>query len=79
MWLMKSIDQRQRTIYKVATSIVKFQRGFLDLGIEHLRPLVLKDVDWCKRYLQQHRYRVTVTGRHYLFVTATTINSGSGE
>ena len=37
--------------------------------------LVLKDVDWCKRYLQQHRYRVTVTGRHYLFVTATTINS----
>jgi len=35
--------------------------------------LVLKDVDWCKRYLHQHSYRVTVTGRHYLFLTATRI------
>ncbi len=35
--------------------------------------VVLKDIDWCKRYLQQHRYRVTITGRHYLFVTATRI------
>lgn len=37
--------------------------------------VVLKDVDWCKRYLQQHRYRVTITGRHYLFVTATRIGA----
>lgn len=44
MWLIKSIHQRQRTIYKVAKSIVKFQREFLDRGIEHLRPLVLRDV-----------------------------------
>ena len=36
--------QRQRTIHKVATSIIRFQRGFLDHGIEHLRPLVLRDV-----------------------------------
>lgn len=43
-WLIKSIHQRQRTIYKVAESIVKFQREFFDHGIEHLRPLVLKDV-----------------------------------
>ena len=43
-WLIKSIQQRQRTIYKVAKSIVKFQREFLDNGIEHLRPLVLRDV-----------------------------------
>lgn len=43
-WLIKSIQQRQRTIYKVAKSIVKFQREFLDHGIEHLRPLVLRDV-----------------------------------
>jgi len=41
--------------------------------------VVLKDVDWCKRYLQQHRYRVTVTGRHYLFVTATRIGVGADE
>ena len=38
------MQQRQNTIYKVARSIVNFQREFLDHGIEHLRPLVLRDV-----------------------------------
>lgn len=44
LWLIKSVDQRQKTIHKVATSIIQFQREFLDRGIEHLRPLVLRDV-----------------------------------
>ncbi len=44
LWLLKSVDQRQKTIYKVATSIIQFQREFLDHGIEHLKPLVLRDV-----------------------------------
>ena len=44
MWLMKSIDQRQRTIYKVAQSIVEFQKSFLDHGLEHLKPMVLRQV-----------------------------------
>ena len=44
LWLLKSVDQRQKTIHKVATSIINFQREFLDHGIEHLRPLVLRDV-----------------------------------
>jgi RNA polymerase sigma-54 factor len=44
VWLIKSLDQRQRTIYKVAESIVKHQREFLDKGIDYLRPLVLRDV-----------------------------------
>src|SRR5688572_18671969 len=44
LWLIKSVDQRQKTIHKVATSIINFQREFLDLGMEHLRPLVLRDV-----------------------------------
>ncbi len=44
LWLIKSIQQRQRTIYKVAKSIIRFQREFLDYGIEYLRPLVLRDV-----------------------------------
>jgi RNA polymerase sigma-54 factor len=43
-WLIKSIHQRQRTIYKVACSIVNFQREFLDKGITRLKPLVLRDV-----------------------------------
>ncbi|MCF6265038.1 MAG: RNA polymerase factor sigma-54 [Desulfuromusa sp.] len=44
VWLIKSIHQRQRTIYKVTKSIVKFQRKFFDHGIEYLKPLVLRDV-----------------------------------
>jgi len=44
MWLIKSIHQRQRTIYKVTQSIIKFQREFFDKGIDYLRPLILKDV-----------------------------------
>lgn len=43
-WLIKSIHQRQRTIFKAAKSIVKFQREFFEKGIEYLRPLVLRDV-----------------------------------
>src|SRR3954453_16798529 len=44
LWLIKSVEQRQKTIHKVATSIINFQKDFLDHGIEHLRPLVLRDV-----------------------------------
>jgi RNA polymerase sigma-54 factor len=44
LWLIKSVDQRQKTIHKVATSIINFQKDFLDQGIEFLRPLVLRDV-----------------------------------
>jgi RNA polymerase sigma-54 factor len=44
IWLIKSLDQRQRTIFKVATSIVRQQREFLDRGIDFLRPMVLRDV-----------------------------------
>lgn len=44
LWLIRSIHQRQRTIYKVTESIMRFQREFLDRGIDYLRPLVLKDV-----------------------------------
>ncbi len=43
-WLIKSIQQRQNTIYKVAESIVKFQRDFFDRGIDFLKPLVLRDI-----------------------------------
>jgi RNA polymerase sigma-54 factor len=44
MWLIKSVDQRQRTLRRVAQSIVKFQREFLDRGLAYLRPLSLRDV-----------------------------------
>ncbi len=43
-WLIKSIHQRQKTIYRVMESILKFQRDFFDKGIAHLKPLILRDV-----------------------------------
>jgi RNA polymerase sigma-54 factor len=44
LWLIKSIHQRQRTIYRVSKSIVKFQRNFFERGIAYLKPLVLRDI-----------------------------------
>jgi RNA polymerase sigma-54 factor len=43
-WLIRSIQQRQRTIVKVTESIIKFQREFFDKGINFLKPLILRDV-----------------------------------
>ncbi|MEE9258437.1 MAG: RNA polymerase factor sigma-54 [Nitrospinaceae bacterium] len=44
LWLIKSIDQRRQTIYKVGKSIIKLQEEFLDQGLSYLKPMVLKDV-----------------------------------
>jgi RNA polymerase sigma-54 factor len=44
VWLVKSIHQRQKTIFRVAESIVRHQRDFLDRGIEHLKPMILRTV-----------------------------------
>jgi RNA polymerase sigma-54 factor len=43
-WLIKSIHQRQKTIYRVMESILKFQRDFFEKGISNLKPMVLRDV-----------------------------------
>jgi len=43
-WLIKSIHQRQKTIYRVMESILRHQREFFDQGISHLKPMVLRDV-----------------------------------
>jgi RNA polymerase sigma-54 factor len=43
-WLIRSIHQRQKTIYKAMESILKFQRSFFEKGITHLKPMVLRDV-----------------------------------
>jgi RNA polymerase sigma-54 factor len=43
-WLVKSLDQRARTILKVATEIVRQQDGFLTYGVRHLRPLNLRTI-----------------------------------
>ncbi|MCF6188558.1 MAG: RNA polymerase factor sigma-54 [Desulfobulbaceae bacterium] len=43
-WFIKSIQQRQRTIYKVMESLLKFQRDFFERGSGYLKPLILRDV-----------------------------------
>ena len=43
-WLVKSLDQRARTILKVSSEIIRQQDGFFAFGIDHLRPLKLRDV-----------------------------------
>jgi RNA polymerase sigma-54 factor len=44
VWLIKSIHQRQRTIYKVAESIVKHQKDFFDKGPAFIKPMILRDI-----------------------------------
>ena len=44
IWLIRSIDQRQKTIQRVATSIIGFQRAFFEFGVDYLRPMVLREV-----------------------------------
>lgn len=43
-WIIRSLEQRNKTILKVVGSLVKFQEAFLEKGIQHLKPLVLKQV-----------------------------------
>lgn len=43
-WLIRSIQQRQKTIVKVTESIIKFQHDFFERGVQHLKPLILRDV-----------------------------------
>lgn len=43
-WLIKSLEQRKRTLYKVMESIIKFQRPFFEQGVDKLKPLILKDI-----------------------------------
>lgn len=44
VWLIKSIHNRQKTIYRVMESIVKHQRDFFDKGVHFLKPMVLREV-----------------------------------
>jgi len=63
-WLIKSIHQRQRTIYKVTESIVQFQRNFFDKGVTHLKPLVLRDV---AEHIEMHESTISrVTTNKYV-------------
>jgi RNA polymerase sigma-54 factor len=87
-WLLKSLDQRARTILKVAQEIVRQQDGFLAFGIAHLRPLNLKTV---AAAIEMHESTVSrVTANKYIatprgvfdmkyFFTASIASAHGGE
>jgi RNA polymerase sigma-54 factor len=63
-WLVRALDQRARTIVKVATEIVKHQDGFFRHGVAHLRPLTLRQV---AEVIGMHESTVSrVTSNKYL-------------
>ncbi len=87
-WLIKSLDQRAKTILKVAIEIVKQQDGFFAHGVQHLRPLNLKTV---ADAIEMHESTVSrVTSNKYMatsrgifelkyFFTSSIQSTGDGE
>lgn len=86
-WFIKSIQQRQRTLYLVAQSIVNFQREFFENGLRSLRPLILKDVaqdvgvhESTVSRITTSKYMSTPHGVYELkFFFPTSINKGEGD
>jgi len=64
-WIIRSIEQRNKTIIKVVTSIVKFQEQFFEKGVEQLKPLILKQV---AEDIGMHESTISrVTANKYLY------------
>ena len=87
-WLVKSLDQRAKTILKVASEIVRQQDGFLAYGVEHLRPLNLKTVaeaigmhESTVSRVTSNKYMSTSRGLFELkfFFTSSIASSDGGE
>ena len=87
-WLVKSLDQRARTILKVASEIVRQQDGFMAFGVEHLRPLNLKTVaeaigmhESTVSRVTSNKYMATPRGLFELkfFFTSAIASTGEGE
>jgi RNA polymerase sigma-54 factor len=87
IWLMKSLDQRNKTIYRVTECLLEFQREFFDRGVNFLKPLNLKDI---AAELNLHESTISrVTSNKYLscphgiysfrFFFSNAIQSGSGD
>jgi len=63
-WLVRSLDQRANTILKVATELVRKQDGFFERGVQHLRPLTLRDI---AEEVEMHESTVSrVTSNKYI-------------
>jgi len=85
-WFIKSLQQRQRTIYKVMESLLKFQHDFFEKGPGHLKPLILHDVaedigmhESTVSRVTSHKYAHTPQGIYelkYFFSTAVATTNG---
>jgi len=86
-WFIKSIQQRQRTLYLVAKSIVQFQNDFFEKGLRFLKPLILKDValdigvhESTVSRITTNKYMNSPQGIYELkFFFPTSINKTEGE
>jgi RNA polymerase sigma-54 factor len=88
-WLAKSLDQRARTILRVAEEIVRQQDGFLTHGVEHLKPLNLRTVadainmhESTVSRVTSNKYMSTPRGifeLKYFFTSAISSSNGAGE
>jgi RNA polymerase sigma-54 factor len=88
-WLVKSLDQRARTILRVAEEIVRQQDGFLTHGVEHLKPLNLRTVadainmhESTVSRVTSNKYMATPRGifeLKYFFTSAISAANNSGE
>lgn len=86
-WLIKSLHQRQRTLYKVMESIVKYQNDFFRYGVSQLRPLILKDIaddigmhESTVSRITSNKYAATPYGLFelkYFFNSALSLDDGS--
>jgi RNA polymerase sigma-54 factor len=84
-WLVKSLQQRAHTILKVASEIVRQQEGFFRDGIDHLRPLILRDIATAVEMHEStvsrvtaHKYISTPRGTYELKYFFTTAIAGTG-
>ncbi len=86
-WFIKSIQQRQRTLYLVARSIVQFQEAFFEKGLRSLKPLILKDVaqdvgvhESTVSRITTNKYMSTPHGLYELkFFFPTSLSNNEGE
>ncbi|MDR2125191.1 MAG: RNA polymerase factor sigma-54 [Desulfovibrio sp.] len=86
-WLIKSLHQRQRTLYKVMESIVRFQKDFFLHGVAYLKPLILKDIaedinmhESTVSRITSNKYAATPFGIHelkFFFNSALSVDNGS--
>ena len=86
-WLVKALDQRAKTILKVASEIVRRQQGFFETGVAAMRPLTLREV---AEAIEMHESTVSrVTQNKYLlcdrgmfelkYFFGSGVGSGDGE